>query len=305
MSAHTSRSSSKKITQAYALVLIVTPLLGTIAAFSLLALRGEIETVTIIIAPFMYVISSLGVEVGFHRYLSHKGFRSGQVFRHFLLAAGSTAGQGPVLLWVATHRLHHREADTDLDPHSPNLSSMSRLRGAWHAHIGWVFDPPFIDVPKLIPDIMKQPDIFLYNRTYMQWVLLGLLFPTLVGFAFSGLVGALEGFLWGGLVRIFVQHHVTWSINSLCHLVGSTPYNTGEGSRNIAILSIVSVGGSWHNNHHAFPRSATNDHLWYQLDPGAWLIRSMRALGQVTQLVDGPLEEKGEKLNQKKRYQSH
>jgi stearoyl-CoA desaturase (delta-9 desaturase) len=188
------------------------------------------------------------------------------------------AGEGPVLFWAATHRRHHSHSDTDQDPHGPNQPGFA---GFWRAHVGWLFEPQPQDTGRYVPDLIRDRTTSLANRFYLLWFALGLALPAAIGFAFDGGRGALEGLLWGGMVRIFVAHQATWSINSMCHLFGARPYETHDDSRNFWPLALPTLGGAWHNNHHAFPRSAFNDFTWWQVDPSAWLIRLAAALGLV------------------------
>jgi stearoyl-CoA desaturase (Delta-9 desaturase) len=276
------------IARRYAAALITLPALGTLCAILLLFYRGTVEPVTVALFVLFYLLGCIGVEVGFHRYISHRSFGAKKPLRHFLLASGSMAGQGPVIHWTAIHRLHHSHSDQKLDPHSPHVAYGSRSDGFWYAHMGWMFAHHSPNISRIAPDLVRQKDILFYNRTYLRWLIFGILAPAVIGGVIGGPWAFLEGFLWGGLARIFVQHHVTWSINSICHLVGVRAYQTDDRSRNVFFLSLISLGASWHNNHHAHVGSATNDHNWYQLDPGAWFIRGCLRLGQVTRIIDGP-----------------
>jgi fatty-acid desaturase/acyl carrier protein len=198
-----------------------------------------------------YLASAIGVEIGFHRYFTHRAFKCGPTLRLVLAAFGSMAGEGPVLFWAATHRRHHSHSDTDQDPHGPNQPGFA---GFWRAHVGWLFEPQPQDAGRYVPDLIRDRTTSLANRFYLLWFTLGLALPTAIGFAFDAGRGALEGLLWGGMVRIFVAHQATWGINSMCHLFGARPYETHDDSRNFWPLVLPTLGGAWHNNHHAFPR---------------------------------------------------
>ena len=261
-----------------ALAMVVVPAVGTLAAAALAWHVGWPGTVALSLFAGFYLASAVGVEIGFHRYFTHRAFKCGPTLRLVLAACGSMAGEGPVLFWAATHRRHHSHSDTDQDPHGPNQPGFA---GFWRAHVGWLFEPQPQDAGRYIPDLIRDRTTSLANRFYLLWFTLGLALPTAIGFAFDGVRGALEGLLWGGMVRIFVAHQATWSINSMCHLFGARPYDTHDDSRNFWPLVLPTLGGAWHNNHHAFPRSAFNDFTWWQVDPSAWLIRLAAALGLV------------------------
>jgi stearoyl-CoA desaturase (delta-9 desaturase) len=196
------------------------------------------------------------------------------------------AMQGPVIRWVADHRKHHAHADEEGDPHSPHLSGHDGLRGAvtglWHAHMGWIFDDDRAERERYAPDLLADPVASFVDRTTGVWVTLSLLAPFAAGFAIYGtLGGALIGLLWGGAVRVFLIHHVTFSINSLCHFVGRRRFETGDESRNVFWLAPISMGESWHNNHHAFPTSAFHGLRRRELDLGGLVIRGLERLGLV------------------------
>ena len=231
----------------------------------------------------MYLITGFGITIGFHRYFSHKSFDASKPMIFLLGFCGSMAMQGPIFWWVATHRCHHKHSDQDLDPHSPYApGDHGRFRGFWHAHMGWLFRPSTDPVDKYIRDLKSQPMLCWLDRNFLLVTFIGLLIPTVIG----GLVtmswlGALTGFLWGGPIRIMVEHHVTWSVNSICHIWGSQPYDSHDESRNNAIVGVLALGEGWHNNHHAFPTSARHGLRWWQFDSSWVLIRSMQSLGLV------------------------
>ncbi|MCF3103535.1 acyl-CoA desaturase [Streptomyces roseoverticillatus] len=236
----------------------------------------------------MYLLTSLGVEGGFHRFFSHLSFAAKPGVTAFWGIAGSMAAQGPVVFWVATHRQHHAFTDRDGDPHSPRPMQdgrkYPRLRGLWHGHVGWLFTVRRQNWSRYVPDLMKNRLVMKINEYYFVWVLAGLALPAVLGWALTGgsLRGAAGGLLWGGLARIFLLDHVTWSVNSIGHTLGSRPHRTRDNSRNVATLAPFSVGGSWHNNHHAQPALAHNRHTFWQIDIAGGFIRLLDVLGLVT-----------------------
>jgi stearoyl-CoA desaturase (delta-9 desaturase) len=237
-----------------------------------------------------YVPTGLGITIGYHRLLTHRSFRCGPVVRALFTILGSMALEGPPIEWVANHRKHHAFSDQEGDPHSPHIGHgqgwSAPFRGLWHAHLGWVFRDGFASQRRYAPDLLADPVVRFINRTFVFWVLLGLAIPFGLGYALTGtLDGALLGLLWGGAVRILVLHHVTFSINSLCHFFGRQEYATGDESRNLAWLAPLSFGEAWHNNHHAFPTSAVHGLRRWQVDPSALVISGLARLGLATDVV--------------------
>ncbi|MEU5258909.1 acyl-CoA desaturase [Amycolatopsis sp. NPDC021455] len=230
-----------------------------------------------------FVVSTLGVTVGYHRYFTHGSFRAKRALRIALAIAGGLAAQGPVIGWVADHRRHHAFSDRDGDPHSPWLFGTSPLalaRGFWHAHMGWLFGRDKTNVDRFAPDLAADRDLRVVDRLFPLWVVVSLLLPPLLG----GLItlswwGALTAFLWAGLARISFQHHVTWSVNSICHMIGERPFTSRDRSANFWPLAILSMGESWHNTHHADPTSARHGVLRGQLDVSARVIWVFEKLG--------------------------
>lgn len=267
------------------LVLVVTivPFVGFLAAVWTLWGTGlSMTDASIFLAA--YCFTGLGVTIGFHRLFTHKSFEATSWFRTLLAIAGSMAIQGPVIRWVADHRRHHAFADQPGDPHSPHLDEGPGVRGVvkglWHAHIGWFFDEEQTSARRWAPDLVKDPAMRRIDSLFPLWALLSFGLPPLIGFAVTGtLRGAVTAFLWGSLVRIFFLHHVTWSVNSICHFYGRRPYNTTDFSTNNWLLSIVSFGESWHNNHHAFPTSAVHGIGKGQIDLSAGAIRLLQRVG--------------------------
>lgn len=252
---------------------IALPLFGVLAAARLTWLHG-MGMAELASCAVMYVLTFVGVEVGFHRHFAHRSFRATPPVRTVLAILGSMAMQGSLIWWSGVHRIHHVHADRPGDPHSPT-------EGLVHAHFGWLFrnlDPPGWRVRAR--DLFRDPIARKTTRAYHVLGLAGFLLPAaVVGLAKHSWEGCLVGLLWGGLVRIFLVNHITWSINSVCHRFGSRPYSTKDDSRNNAYLSLPSLGFSWHNNHHAYPGSAINTHRWWQIDPCGLLILSLESLG--------------------------
>jgi stearoyl-CoA desaturase (Delta-9 desaturase) len=263
---------------------VFVPLAGFVAAIVLL--WGEavgIRDLAIMLA--LYLLTGFGITVGFHRLLTHRSFETGPAVRATFAVLGSMAVQGPVINWVADHRKHHAFTDAEGDPHSPHLSRRPGLLGAfsglWHAHVGWLFtDEGRAERERYAPDLLRDPLLRSVDRLFFTWVVLGLVAPFALGWLLGGtLEAALTALLWGGLVRIFLLHHVTFAINSLCHFLGCRRFQTDDESRNLAWLAPLSFGEAWHHNHHAFPTSAFHGLRRREIDPGGWLIRALERLG--------------------------
>jgi stearoyl-CoA desaturase (Delta-9 desaturase) len=226
----------------------------------------------------MYLLTGLGITVGFHRHLTHRAFKTYGWLRGLLAILGSAAIEGPVISWVADHRKHHTFSDKEGDPHSPHVDHGhgwgGAMRGLVHAHVGWIFiHTQRGNKERFAPDLLADPIVSWVDRTFILWAILGLLLPFALGWAIGGtLFAGLTGLLWGGLVRVFVLHHFTYSINSLCHFFGRREYDTDDHSRNLALIAIPTLGEAFHNNHHAFPTSATHGLGRFQLDLSALVI---------------------------------
>ena len=231
----------------------------------------------------MYALSALGITVGFHRLFTHRSFETNVVVRFVLAALGSMAVQGSVLRWVAQHRRHHRHSDTPDDPHTPHHHGrglVGLLRGFWHAHIGWAFKPDAAGLDRYVADLRKLASVRVASALFPLWIVLGLAIPAVLGGVLTGTwAGALLGLLWGGLVRVFLVHHVTWSVNSACHLWGWRPYRSEDESRNNVVFGVLALGEGWHNNHHAFPTSARHGLRWWQVDVSYYVIRLLALVG--------------------------
>jgi stearoyl-CoA desaturase (Delta-9 desaturase) len=250
-----------------------------------------LHTSDLIVFGIVYALTGLGITVGFHRHLTHRSFKAKAPVRGAFAILGSAAVEGPVISWVADHRKHHTFTDEPGDPHSPHVGYGGGLRGSLrglaHAHLGWLYNHSQRALKtRYAPDLMKDPLIRFVDRTFVIWVLAGLAVPFFLGWAIGGSVHyALTGLLWGGLVRMFLLHHVTYSINSLCHFFGRRSFDTDDESRNLAWLAPLSFGESWHNNHHAYPTSAHHGHGWWQVDTGAAVIWLLEKLGLVWDVV--------------------
>jgi len=269
------------------LIVIVVPLLGLVAAPFFLWGWG-FSWVDLGLLAGMYLFSALGITVGFHRLFVHRSFETYAWVKFVLALFGSMAAQGSLFKWVAYHRRHHQHSDTPDDPHTPHHHGpgvLGVLRGAWHAHVGWLFqpDPPGLD--EYVKDLRKSRTLRVASALFPLWIALGLAIPGVVG----GLVkmswaGVWTGLVWGGLVRIFLVHHVTWSVNSACHLWGLRPYRSADESRNNAVFGILALGEGWHNTHHAFPTSARHGLRWWQVDVSYYVIRLLAWAGLVWNL---------------------
>jgi stearoyl-CoA desaturase (Delta-9 desaturase) len=247
------------------LVVVVLPFLATLFAIWLLWQRAVNWTDIALLLAFN-VLAGLGVTVGYHRMLTHRSFRPHPVVKFIFLVLGSMAVEGPALEWAATHIKHHAHSDREGDPHSP-------VEGFWHAHMGWMFNRSFADPNLYCRNLVNDPIVVFVSRTFILWMILSLAIP----FA----IGGWTGLLWGGLVRIFFTHHITWSVNSVCHTFGKREFETRDQSRNEWIVGLLGLGEGWHNNHHAFPRSAFHGLHWWQFDLSGYVIWTLERIGLV------------------------
>ena len=246
-----------------------------------LAWGGILHWQDLLVLVITYTLTGVGITVGYHRLFTHRSFKTTRTLRATFAVLGAMAVEGSVIEWVATHRKHHCFSDLPGDPHSPHADVSpgwrGALRGLAHAHVGWMFRGKDMANPRrYASDLLGDRDLRFISRTFPLWVGVGLAVPFGLGVALTGtVVGGLTGLLWGGAVRVFLLHHATFSINSLCHFFGGRPFATGDESRNLAWLAPATLGEAWHNNHHAFPTSARHGLGRRQVDPGAWIITGL------------------------------
>lgn len=262
---------------------------GVLSAAALSIHAGGVSGTDIALFLLYFIPIQLGVTVGFHRYFCHRSFTADSGTRSALAILGSMAAQGPVVFWVALHRMHHEFADHEGDPHSPNLSGeklSQRAKGLVHAYIGWITRHAVPNANHYARDLLRDSRVMWINRRYYLWVAAGLALPTITGAVLlRGWAGALEGFLWGGLVRMCVGHNMIWWITSFAHVVGKREYRTADRSTNNFWIAIPTLGESWHNNHHSFPNAAVLDFQWWQVDISGATIRILRRLGLARDVV--------------------
>src|SRR5690606_16462463 len=235
---------------------VIAPLVALIAAVPF-AWGWGLTWVDVGLFVLFYAVTGLGITVAYHRHFTHGSFKAKPWLRVVMAIAGSMALQGPVITWVADHRRHHAFSDKEGDPHSPWLfgtSPWAIAKGFWHAHMGWLFNRDRSNAERFAPDLLKDPAIRKVNSLFPLWSLLTFALPALLG----GLItwswwGAATALFWAGFVRVCVLHHVTWSVNSICHMIGERPFSARDRSANFWPLAIFSFGESWHNLHHADP----------------------------------------------------
>ncbi len=276
-------TDSSRAERAVTMLTIFTPLVAAAGAV-VLFWSHAVSWLEVSLCAGMYVLTIGGVTLGYHRLFTHRSFKCPDVLRWALGIAGSMAAQGPVFYWVGSHRRHHQHSDEAGDPHSPHShggqGGWAVLRGWWHAHVGWMLRSEKQNYFRLVADLLRDPVAVTVNRAYVVAVLAGIALPGVIGGLIAGSwTAVLTGSLWGGLVRLFLVHHATWSINSICHLFGDAPYATADESRNNVVCAVLTLGEGWHNNHHAFPTSARHGLRWWQVDATWLVIRALRRLG--------------------------
>ncbi|MEU3616454.1 acyl-CoA desaturase [Streptomyces sp. NPDC006872] len=278
--------ASRRIKWVTAFTLMTLPAIGFAAALYLLW-TGQVTAVDWTLFGVMYAVHMAGITIGFHRYLAHKSFKTSRFFEGVLMIAGSMGGQGPIMFWVTTHRRHHRFSDHEGDPHSPNLHGpgvVNKLRGLWHAHMPWMLSDETSRWTVFAPDVLRDRRLMFYHRTYLYWLALGLLIPTVVGLVVGGsLKAAFTAFVFGGLARIFVANQAAWCVGSLSHMWGGRPFDNGDRSANNWPVAVFTFGEGLQNNHHAFPGSYKHAvHAW-EPDLSGWVLT---VLGKVRVVRD-------------------
>ncbi|HTU97971.1 MAG TPA: acyl-CoA desaturase [Solirubrobacteraceae bacterium] len=273
------------------LIGVGVPPLCVVAAIVLLWNRA-IGPLELALMASLYVITALGITLGYHRMFTHRAFKASAPFRAIVAVLGSMAVEGSVITWVADHRKHHAFTDIEGDPHSPHLAGpglVGAVKGLWHAHVGWLFETVgTADRERFAPDLVKDRALQVVDKLFFLWVTLGLVIPFALGWIIGGGLGtALTALLWGGLVRVFLLHHVTWSINSVCHFFGRKRFDIEDESRNVFWLAPFSMGEAWHHNHHAFPTSAFHGlRFWERVaDPTGLVIALLEKVGLVWDVV--------------------
>ena len=271
--------------QAVTAFFVAAPLL--VLVFGIVWYWGEgVHLRDVLLAGALFLVVGHGITVGFHRLLAHRSFVACRPLRLALMCAGSMAFEGGPIGWTADHRRHHVYSDQPGDPHTPHgfgRGPRAQLRGLWHAHVGWLLRHSHTSWERHAPDLLADREVVVVNALFPLWCVLSLAIPFGLGWLIGGSLGAaLTALVWAGGVRILVLHHVTWSINSVCHTFGRRPFRTTDQSSNVGALAIVSMGESWHNGHHAFPRSARHGVLPGQLDSSARLIWCFERLGWAT-----------------------
>jgi len=277
------------------------PIAGLAIAIVLLWGRG-VGVTAIAILVVGYLLTGIGITVGYHRLFTHRSFETYPAVRYALALLGQMGVEGDVVTWVADHRKHHQFADREGDPHSPHAEfgdgPLEALKGLWHAHTGWLFTSVGrADRARYAKDLVQDAGLRTIARLFLPLVVVSLVVPALVGWMLiGGWYGFVSGLVWGGAVRILLLHHVTWSINSICHFWGRRRFDSPDESRNVWWLSWLSFGESWHNNHHAFPSSAFHGLRRFEVDPGGWVIRGLEACGLAWRVVRIPSERQAAKL---------
>lgn len=266
---------------------VVVPFAGVLVAIVLLWNRA-VDATDLALLAVTYLLTAVGITVGFHRLLTHRAFQTHAWLERVFAVLGSLSVQGSVLDWVADHRTHHAHTDREGDPHSPHVGHGSGLAGLWHAHTGWLLETQGqADWKRYASELYEDPVMRSIGRSFPLLAAVSLLVPALVGFTLHGFTatGALRGLLWGGLVRIFLVHHVTWSVNSVCHFFGSRRFDVDDHSTNVGWLAVLSLGESWHHNHHAFPRSAYHGLRRWEIDPSGLIITALERVGLAWNVV--------------------
>ncbi|HKH88888.1 MAG TPA: fatty acid desaturase [Acidimicrobiales bacterium] len=275
----TARERTSRVSQVVTLVAVIVPPLGLFMAMGLLWGVG-FRLTDLVLFAVLYVVTGLGITVGYHRYFTHRSFETVAAVKVALAVLGAMTLQGPVTQWVTDHRKHHARSDQEGDPHSPHLSGdglVGTIKGLWHSHIGWMFTTKGMERSMSYGrDLYEDRAIRVIDRCYLLWVGLSLAVPFLLGAWIGGSWSlGVEALVWAGLIRIFAFEHSTFAVNSICHTFGRRAYEARDQSRNNWVVALLVFGEGWHNNHHAFPRSARHGLGGRQLDPSWWVIRGL------------------------------
>jgi stearoyl-CoA desaturase (delta-9 desaturase) len=279
--------SSIFVSRAVTALLVIAP--GIALGIALPLLWGHsVNLLDVVLAVIFYLVTGHGIAIGYHRLFTHSSFTPNRPLKIILASLGSMALEGSVIGWVANHRRHHMFSDRPGDPHSPHRygpGAWSQVRGFFHAHVGWLFSVDTTSADRYAPDLLVDRDLVIVSRLFPLFAVFSLALPFVLGWAIAGtLGGAITALIWAGLVRMMVLHHVTWSVNSVCHLFGTQPFTDKDRSRNFAPLAVLSFGESWHNFHHAHPASARHGALPRQIDTSAEIIRLFERVGWVTKV---------------------
>ena len=255
-------------------------------AIPLAAVFGWFSWHDLVLGLVFYMIASRGIGTGFHRYETHRSFKPKRVLRIALAISGSMAIEGGLLSWVGDHRRHHKYSDREGDPHSPwrfGTDLKALLKGMYYAHMGWFFSDEVTNYKVFAPDYLpgtKDPDAQWLNAWFPAFAIGGLIAPALIGWAWGGSWHyAITALIWAGIVRMMLVHHITWSINSICHTVGTRPFrpaaNKADKASNVWWLAWFSGGESWHNVHHADPTLARHGVKLAEVSPGVFKLRNL------------------------------
>ena len=281
---------------------VVVPFVAFVVAV-VLAWNSWVDAADLALLVALYLPVGFGVTLGYHRLLTHRAFQTKPWVAYTLATLGTMSVQGPVISWVADHRKHHAHTDVEGDPHSPHVGHGAGISGAFKgllfAHVGWLIsEQGRAQRSRYAKDLLEDKGMRWISRHFVAIIVAGLAIPTVLGFVIHGFTwqGALRGLIWAGFVRVFFLHHVTWSINSVCHFFGTRRFDTEDESRNVFWLALPSLGEAWHHNHHAFPRSATHGFRRLELDPTGWLVRGMQRMGLIWNVVEITPERQQERL---------
>lgn len=255
-----------------------TPTAGSILFFAIhlaaiYALFVKPDMTSVIMCVVLFIIRKFGITGGYHRYFSHRSFKTSRWFQFVLAFLGGMAAQKGALWWAAHHRHHHQHSDQPEDVHSV------KQQGFYWAHLGWILSPEYFDYDvKRVKDLTKFPElVFIDRHHYIP--------PAVTGLA-CYLIGGWTGFLWGFCLSTVILYHTTFAINSFCHLLGSRRYETGESSKNSFILAILTLGEGWHNNHHYYPHCARQGFFWWEIDPTYYALKFFKLIGIVHEIKE-------------------